>query len=209
LLEILNQRTHPGRELTVEADKNAVGNESLGKFLRTAHVQDQGVFDIHRFFECFGAERLSATRHHGIDAVVAHFVHHGIFGEVLRRFGKAVGYFVDELLARAGAQGVVELFLLADGGNGFLAHVFAAGRTRAVCRINNHLVGQGHDLLCRLSYSIPARSRSVSSPLIARSGRPTSPMNSVSPVNKAWSRPAHRSAGSRCFPAYGPVCAVL
>ena len=83
-----------------------------------------------------------------VNAGVPLAVHDCILGKVLGWCYQTSGYFLYKLLPRhICPQGIVEFFLIAQSAHGFFGHFFAAGRTRPVTRIDNHAVGQRHNLV--------------------------------------------------------------
>ncbi len=107
-------------------------------------------------------------------------------GEVERGDGLALGDGVDELRPRSSGERVVGLALLADRRRRRGGQVLAAGRAGAVGRVDERVVGKREQLLVAASGSRSrARLSAVRPTEVSRSGRPTSPMNSVSPVSTA------------------------
>ena len=118
--------------------------------MRGADVEHHRIGFVGRRLEGLWRKRPCAALHDVVDAVVALLVHGDVHGEVAWRGQQAVGYLGNELLAcHVCAQGVVGRFLVSEGAYGLLAHVFAARRSRTVPRVDNGVVGQGHDLVAQ------------------------------------------------------------
>ena len=104
---------------------------------------------------------------------------------------------------------VVVAPLDADRRDGVGREVLAAERARAVAGVHERLVRQRQQLLVQRVVEHRRRApRPSSRATPRRSGRPTSPMKSVSPVRTAYGRAparASRGRGSRSIPASGPA----
>ena len=110
-------------------------------------------------------------------------VEHGVVSEVGGSFGLVGGDDLDEGFLAHGLERVVGAALLAERGDGFLAERFAAEGAGAVGGIDEALVGQREQFVCAANRRACRRVASADQPRAARrSGRPTSPMNRVSPV---------------------------
>ena len=112
-------------------------------------------------------------------------VQNGIVGEVGRRVRLVGGDQVDESLFGHRLERVVRSPLLADCRDRFLAQRLAAERSGAVRRVDQAGIGQRQQLPRSESYSSPPSSPADQPSATRRSGRPTSPTNSVSPVRTA------------------------
>ena len=131
-------------------------------------------------------ERIHFAREGLVERGPLFAVQHGVVVEVGRGFGLIGGHDLDEGVLAHGLQRVIQTALFAEGGDCFFAERFAAERARAVCRVDQALRRAEPAAFCAANRRACRRVRLADHPSAARrSGRPTSPMNNVSPVSTA------------------------
>ena len=127
-----------------------------------------------------------------------------VAAEVFGARRKILRHHLDETLARHRLERVIGRALASDGGAAVGADITAAHRPGAVRGIDLDGIGQGEQLAVQAVVELTGELlRRDASP--ARSGRPTSPMKSVSPVSTATgSEP--RSASCTTMLTLSGVC---
>ena len=133
--------------MTVEADIDSIRHKTSGKILSVTNVKHRRVFFIGCGLKRRWRQGLGTPLHDLVNCVVPHFVEQRIFREILRGRGQAGGHVFDKGVFALGPQGIVEPFLVVEGIGGFFAHILATGRPGSVARIDDDIIGQGHDFL--------------------------------------------------------------
>ena len=183
----VQHRARPRRVLAAEADVDAA-REMRGGELR----RDRARRGSDAPTRCSASTTSSvigfSSRSSASSSVGRSFaVQHRVVGEVRRRVRLIGRDQVDERRLRHRLQRVVRPALLADGRGRLLAERLAAQRSRAVRGVDEARVGQGQQLRPQRVVQLRAEiGRPTSRATARRSGRPTSPTNSVSPVSTAY-----------------------